>query len=122
MRPDTAPASRPVAGTAAMVRTRGGRAIGQPRLATKRTKTRNPRNPLLTERFSCVQCFGVSWRRVDGLWMLKFLPRLGSRRGNSCVVVLQRADAESFLPQRANRLDRGGGARQRGDAGDFVHH
>src|SRR6184192_3051168 len=74
MRPDTAPASRPVAGTAAMVRTRGGRAIGQPRLATKRTKTRNPRNPLLTERFSCVQCFGVSWRRVDGLWMLKFLP------------------------------------------------
>ena len=36
--------------------------------------------------------------------------RLDLLRGNSCVVVLQRADAEALFAQRANRLDGGGGA------------
>src|SRR5262249_60193128 len=42
--------------------------------------------------------------------------------GNSCVVVLQRADAEAFLPKTSDRADGGGGAGERRDAGDLVHH
>src|SRR5262249_19574741 len=48
--------------------------------------------------------------------------RLDLLGGNSRVVVLQRADAESLLPERADRLDGGGGARQRGDARHLMHH
>ena len=48
--------------------------------------------------------------------------RLDAARGNSCVVVLQRADAEALFAQRPDRLDRRGGAGERGDARHFVHH
>ena len=43
-------------------------------------------------------------------------------RARCRVVVLQRADAEALLAQRADRADGGGGAGERGDARHLVHH
>src|SRR5262245_49928203 len=48
--------------------------------------------------------------------------RLDLLRFNSCVVVLERADAQALLAQRTDRLHRRRRAGERGDARDLVHH
>src|SRR5260221_14175582 len=76
----------------------------------KRTKHTKALDPNRFVSFVIFVSFVGALKRCKYCQLLHFLSR------NSCVVVLQRADAEALLPQPADGADRGGGAGERGDA------
>ena len=66
--------------------------------------TKKPLTGGATSRFGLLRRRGYGWREAI------FAPRLDAARGNSCIVVLQRADAEPLLAHRANGRNGGGAA------------
>src|SRR5580765_5655493 len=61
-------------------------------------------------------------RRITSIGLGFVWANLDLFRLNPRVIILQRADAEALLAERANRLDGGRRARERGNARHLVHH